>query len=323
MERISLNDKIIHVLSKRENTPLTAAQISDILCREYKKEFSEKEAKLLVAGRVDLRTQIRAEIGSQKNALKKKTSSVHWHNEPKKTRVYWYGKANLFSSEEIEPPIPITPPKPTDDNDGGSHSDEGWDGNEESLYPIFNNYLHANHALYPYRIDERRSGNTRGSGGNEWLHPDIVALDPIDSTWEQGVQHCANQSHGEMVNLWSFEVKKAITLGRVRRYYFQAVSNSSWANYGYLVATSIEGNGTLQELKMLHALHGIGVIILNANEPDKTEIILPATKREKVDWVSVNRLSKENPDFKEFVANTSDYLQTRRLKKRDWHIGSK
>jgi hypothetical protein len=30
-----------------------------------------------------------------------------------------------------------------------------------------------------------------------------------------------------------------------------AVSNSSWANFGYLVAAEIEGQDTLKELRML------------------------------------------------------------------------
>jgi hypothetical protein len=141
--------------------------------------------------------------------------------------------------------------------------------------------------------------------------------------WCDNIQQCAERGNGEIVNFWSFEVKLGLTTGNVRKHYFQAVSNSSWANYGYLVATSIGGRETLNELKMLHALHGVGVIILNVNDPEQTEIVLPATKREKVDWFSANRLANENSDFLEFIDNTSDYLQTKRLKIRDWDISKK
>ncbi len=44
-----------------------------------------------------------------------------------------------------------------------------------------------------------------------------------------------------------------------------AVSNSSWAHFGYLVATEINEDkqrGVERELQMLCALHGIGVILL-------------------------------------------------------------
>ena len=40
------------------------------------------------------------------------------------------------------------------------------------------------------------------------------------------------------------------------------MSNSSWANEGYLVATSISTSEVEEELRMLSALHGIGVILL-------------------------------------------------------------
>ena len=204
--------------------------------------------------------------------------------------------------------------------DFSAEQSEDWDGKEESLYPIFNKYLHEHHKLYPMRIDEKRSKNQRGKGGNEWLYPDIVALHPMDKEWSSNIRQCANLSYGEVINLWSFEVKKALTTGNVRKCYFQAVSNSSWANYGYLVATNIEGEDVLSELKMLHALHGIGVMLMNPSEPEMTKTILPAEKRDKIDWISANRLAEENRDFMEFTANTSDYLQTKRLKSRDWHM---
>jgi len=38
------------------------------------------------------------------------------------------------------------------------------------------------------------------------------------------------------------------------------MSNSSWANFGYLVAAEIEGDKTLKALRMLADAHGIGVI---------------------------------------------------------------
>lgn len=209
--------------------------------------------------------------------------------------------------------------KPCED-DKNPEISEDWDGKEESLYPIFNKYLHEHHNLYPMRIDEKRSKNQRGKGGNEWLYPDIVALHPMDKEWSSNIRQCANLSYGEVINLWSFEVKKALTTGNVRKCYFQAVSNSSWANYGYLVATSIDNDEVLRELKMLHSLHGIGVILMDPAAPGLTKTILPAEKRDKIDWVSANRLAEENRDFMEFTTNTSDYLQTKRLKVRDWHM---
>ncbi len=54
------------------------------------------------------------------------------------------------------------------------------------------------------------------------------------------------------------------------------MSNSSWANEGYLVATSISTNEVEEELRMLSAFHGIGVILLNPENPTESEILFPA-----------------------------------------------
>jgi hypothetical protein len=335
---ISQVDRVVAILKSKRNTPHTAKKIAQALYDTYPEIYKEKERLLLEKGGTNIVSQITAEVSSGKKRMKTKCKEIYWRDEPKKSQVYWFGDASgldVKGDTDVEVPsddneakvepkkVKIKPSIDIEDNldkkdvvdDNG---DGGWDGDELSLYPIFNNYLYQQHGVYPLRIDEKRSKNTRGAGGNSWLHPDIVALDPIAKHWVSGVKDCANMSHGEIVNLWSFEVKKQLTTGNVRKHYFQAVSNSSWANYGYLVATSIATKEALAELKMLHALHGIGVIILNANDVDKTEIMLPAQKRDQVDWESVDRLARENRDFAEFVNNISDYLKTDRLKKRDW-----
>ena len=60
-------------------------------------------------------------------------------------------------------------------------------------------------------------------------------------------------------------MKKTLNFTNLREYYFQAVSNSSWANEGYIVALGIdEDDSFLAELKRLNNAFGIGVIKLNA-----------------------------------------------------------
>ena len=117
------------------------------------------------------------------------------------------------------------------------------------------------------RIREGRSHNTRGNGGNQWLHPDIVAMEPVDKAWGKHVKACGHASGSTCVRLWSFEVKKTLTVANIRKCFFQAVSNSSWAHEGYLVATAIADDRVEQELRMLSALHGIGVILLDPENP--------------------------------------------------------
>jgi hypothetical protein len=120
------------------------------------------------------------------------------------------------------------------------------------------------------------------------------------------------------VRLWSFEVKKELNSSNIRSSFFQAVSNSSWANEGYLVTTSITDN-IEQELRMLSALHGIGVIILDTENPSESEIFLPAKSRAEIDWQSVNRIVVENDDFKDYIELVSTYYQTGRIRSRDWN----
>jgi hypothetical protein len=120
------------------------------------------------------------------------------------------------------------------------------------------------------------------------------------------------------VRLWSFEVKKELNSSNIRSSFFQAVSNSSWANEGYLVTTSITDN-IEQELRMLSPLHGIGVIILDTENPSESEIFLPAKSRAEIDWQSVNRIVVENDDFKDYIELVSTYYQTGRIRSRDWN----
>ncbi len=110
------------------------------------------------------------------------------------------------------------------------------------------------------------------------------------------------------VRLWSFEVKKELNNSNIRSSFFQAVSNSSWANEGYLVATSISTNEVEEELRMLSALHGIGVILLNPENPTESEILLPARRRPEVDWQSINRILNENLGSLKILSNWSQFI---------------
>ncbi|MCW1285344.1 HrgA protein, partial [Acinetobacter baumannii] len=190
---------------------------------------------------------------------------------------------------------------------------------EHDLYPILTEFLKSELNLYCLRIDEKRSKNSRGQNGNQWLHPDIVAMQPLDRHWNEPVKSCVKHGSGQNVRLWSFEVKKELNSTNIRSSFFQAVSNSSWANEGYLVATSISTSDVEDELRMLSALHGIGVILLTPENPTESEILLPARRRTEVDWQSINRIVNENADFKNFIELVSIYYQTGRIRTQDWN----
>ena len=191
---------------------------------------------------------------------------------------------------------------------------------ESDLYPLLSNYLWSEHSIYPLRIDEKKSSNTKGPKGNRWLYPDLVGMENLQDDWHQEVKHVAKEYPGKRTKLWSFEVKVTLKRSNVREAFFQATSNSSWANFGYLVADSIVSDGSLKELRMLASLHGIGLINLNSENPDESQIIIPAREKPDVDWATCNRLTQENNDFNQFMKLIRQFYQTGDLCPNDWDL---
>ena len=146
-------------------------------------------------------------------------------------------------------------------------------------------------------------------------------MQAVDSKWNDLIRKCVQSGGGKRVRLWSFEVKIELNSSNIRKSFFQAVSNSSWANEGYLVTTLITDNenNVMQELRMLSALHGIGVILLNSKNPYDSEILLPAIVKSEIDWQSVNRIVLENKDFNEYIKLVSIYYQTGTIFPQQWN----
>lgn len=310
MSKLSQSQKIVELLKANPNQKFNARQIAEKIVEAYPEDYSEKRLNPRFEDEKAFLSQVVAEIGSQKDQIVKNDKHVFWQDKPR-PRVYWYdpekevGDVNQTIIEN-------------DDTDETPSLTEQY-FSEHELYPILIDYLKSELKLYCQRIDERRSKNSRGSGGNQWLHPDIVAMQPVDKEWNELIRSCVKQGAGQSVRLWSFEVKKELSSSNARKSFFQAVSNSSWANEGYLVATSISDSSVEQELRMLSALHGIGVILLNPENPSESEMMLPARSRADVDWQSVNRILVENEDFKDYIELVSTYYQTGRVRARDWN----
>lgn len=312
MSRLSQSQKIVNFLKNTPNKRFNARQIAEQIVATYPEDYLEKRNNPRFPDEKAFISQVVAEIGAQKESIIKHDSHVFWQDKPR-PRVYWYDpeKTSDSLSDELDD-IEVDETETEVVSETGSLS-------EHDLYPILINYLKTELKLYCQRIDEKRSKNSRGSGGNQWLHPDIVAMQPLDKEWNELIRSCVKQGAGQSVRLWSFEVKKELTGSNVRKSFFQAVSNSSWANEGYLVATSISDSKVEQELRMLSALHGIGVILLNPENPSESDMILPASSRTEVDWQSVNRILEENTDFKDYIELVSMYYQTGRIRSRDWN----
>lgn len=145
-------------------------------------------------------------------------------------------------------------------------------------------------------------------------------MEDLGAEWHQEVRDCVNQYSDKRTKLWSFEVKLLINRSNVRECFFQAVSNSSWANFSYLVAAEIGGTDTLKELRMLFAAHGIGFIKLDVDNPADSQVLIPARERDEIDWDMANRLATENRDFLEYVKLVKQFYQTGEARLADWDI---
>ena len=293
------------------NQKFNARQIAESIVEAHPDDYHNKRNNPRFADEKAFLNQIVAEIGSQKDRISRLDKHVFWQDKPR-PRMYWYNPDKEVGESVLEE---------ADDNDNevNTSSLTAKSLTEHDLYPILIQYLKTEIKLYCQRIDEKRSRNSRGTGGNQWLHPDIVALQPVDKGWNTLIKSCVKQGGGQRVRLWSFEVKKELNGSNARKSFFQAVSNSSWANEGYLVATSISNDDVEKELRMLSALHGIGIILLNPENPSESEMMLPAKYRQEIDWQSVNRILLENADFKNYIELVSTYYQTGRVRTIDWY----
>lgn len=178
--------------------------------------------------------------------------------------------------------------------------------NERDLHKILASFIFSDSHFNCYAKTIYHEVSSRGQRGeNEWLHPDIVAVRyPFDDFSDNTRRLMSAIEHSD-VKLFSFEMKIELSFANLRKSYFQAVSNSSWANEGYIVALKYDQNPDfIDELRRLNRAFGIGFIKLNADDYTQSEIILSARENE-LDWNTIDRLCDKNDDFKSFTQTVS------------------
>ncbi|MDI9251115.1 HTH domain-containing protein [Helicobacter sp. 219-2] len=182
--------------------------------------------------------------------------------------------------------------------------------NERDLHPLLVKFLYENpdfnlqcKTIYHEKCLKDKKGKC------EWNYPDIVGVyfpynkyspfDKYDGEILKFLHHTGQKKH----KLFSFELKVNLKLTNLKESYFQAVSNSTWANEGYLVVKSIDKKDekdVLDELRRLNQSFGIGVIKLES-EISNSKILLPARERE-INIPTLNMLVEQSPvDFKPFM----------------------
>ncbi|GAA9034538.1 COG2958 family protein [Helicobacter pylori] len=181
---------------------------------------------------------------------------------------------------------------------------------ERDLHPFLTYMAINNENLKCYTktiFHEESSKSPKGT--DRWLYPDMVGVRFLHAELSNENLIAFSKKFDTLpVKLVSFELKKEISVHNCRECYFQAISNSSWANEGYLVGHHINTHNPqlMDLLKRLHASFGIGVIDLRTDE-DKSAILLNAKYKEKIDYTVASELSDKNEKFSGFLKSVVDY----------------
>lgn len=184
---------------------------------------------------------------------------------------------------------------------------------EKQLHPFLSYFAAFNWNAWTKTIHHSKS---KKKFFGEWLHPDIVGCQFPFLDYQTELADFASQANVSVIKLFSFELKRELTFDNLRESFFQAVSNSSWANSGYLVAADISADKDFRdELARLSKSFGIGVIELQLDDPDDSEIIFPATEKDQLDWETMNRLASNNPDFAALLKRAKNDLFSREVNK--------
>jgi|TARA_R110001606_G_scaffold392153_1_gene560849 hypothetical protein len=177
--------------------------------------------------------------------------------------------------------------------------------NERDLHRLLSSYL-KNTKIYSKTIFHEQS--KYGKDNNQiWTHPDMVGVKFLNLQTKVSQNFLKSINRVDTFKLSSYEIKKEINSDtELKKAYFQAVSNSSWANYGYLVAFEFS-DSLSDEMERLNQSFGIGIIELNAN-PYQSKILFPAIYKD-LDFKTIDKLCKINKEFEQFIEQT-DRLMT-------------
>ena len=173
---------------------------------------------------------------------------------------------------------------------------------ERSLHKLFCSFLRTRN-IYAKTIFHEQS-STRVDSAQKWVHPDIVGVQFEEFKNDATLSLLKATEPKESVHIYSYELKRKIdTDYLLKQYYFQALSNSSWANYGYLVAFEI--NEDLEdEMERLNNAFGIGIILMQAND---SKILFPAREKQ-LDYITIEKLNNLNQGFCTFISKLSKVM---------------
>lgn len=172
---------------------------------------------------------------------------------------------------------------------------------ERSLHKLFCNYL-RNRNIYAKTIYHEKS--TKADNAQKWVHPDIIGVQFEEFKNDATLSLLKATDPKESVHIYSYEMKRHVENdSQLKQYYFQALSNSSWANFGYLVAFEI-ADGLDDEMQRLNNAFGIGIILMQATE---ATVLYPAREK-SLDYNTIEKLNNINKPFCEFINKLAKVL---------------
>ncbi|CCG55722.1 HrgA protein [Brachyspira pilosicoli WesB] len=181
---------------------------------------------------------------------------------------------------------------------------------EEDLHIPLTKYLYSM-KIYSKTINANAT-DINLKGKMKWGTPDIVAVTFKDYI-NKSVLELFNHINLPTTEIYAYELKLKLTLGSLTEYYFQALSNSGWANEAWLVAMEIDENNydeLMEEIKRLNQSFGVGIIKLNYYNPEDSEILFSAKKRNNLDIDTMHKLCY-NRQFQDFINDVNEILEAK------------
>ena len=176
-------------------------------------------------------------------------------------------------------------------------ADKSKSYDERDLHKLLSSYL-KNTGIYSKTIFHEQS-KTSNDSNQIWTHPDMVAIRFLNLQTKASQNFLKSINRSDTFKISSYEIKKEINSdSELKKAFFQAVSNSSWANFGYLVAFEFS-DSLAEEMERLNQSFGIGVIELNAN-PYQSKVLFQA-KYHDLDFKTIDKLCKMNKEFEKFI----------------------
>lgn len=193
---------------------------------------------------------------------------------------------------------------------------------ERDLHPVLTYFAFANPTFNRGRAVVTKTihhHKAKKAGYSEWAYPDIVGFSIPLEDWQPDVIAFNELSDRNALTLFSFELKRQLNKGNYREAFFQAVSNSSWAHQGYLVAADIsEDDDLLAELERLASSFGIGIIQLQLSDLSESQVVYPARPKGSLDWETINKLCEENDDFRSFLQSVKIDVNARKVHRAEY-----